>query len=82
VHSFAEVDPYANNLSTENLALATFDGVPVENLVFVGIRAEKDTYGNVMLYVTNRFKTELELLEETQAEQDEAINFLLMNSME
>lgn len=80
LNSFAEVDPYANNLSTENLKLATFDGEPIENVVFVGIKAEKDAYGNVMLYVTNRYKTEFEILEETQAEQDEVINYLLMNS--
>lgn len=78
--TFAEVDPYANNISTENLALATFDGVSLENVVFVGIKAEKDVYGNVMLTVTNRYKTELEILQETQAQQDDVINYLLMNS--
>ena len=79
LNSFAEVDAYANNISTENLALATFDGMPVENVVFVSIKAEKDAYGNVMLYVTNRFKTDVEILQDTQAQQDEVINYLLMN---
>ena len=80
LNSFAEVDAYANNLSNENLALATFDGQPLENVVFVGIKAEKDAYGNVMLTVTNRYKTEMEILQETQAQQDDVINYLLMNS--
>ena len=80
LNSFAEVDVYANNLSTENLALATFDGEPLENVVFVSIKAEKDAFGNVMLTVENRYKTELEILEETQAQQDEVLNFLLMNA--
>lgn len=80
LNTFAEVDSYANNLSTENLALATFDGTALENVVFVGIKAEKDEFGKVILTVTNRFKTEMEILQETQAQQDEAINYLLMNS--
>ena len=80
LNSFADVDIYANNLSTDNLALATFDGVPLENVVFVSIKAEKDTSGNVMLYVENRYKTEMEILQETQAQQDDVINYLLMNS--
>ena len=79
LNSFAEVDAYANNINDENLALATFDGMPVENVVFVSIKAEKDAYGNVMLYVTNRFKTDVEILQDTQAQQDEVINYLLMN---
>lgn len=82
LNSFAEVDPYANNLNDENLKLATFDGAPIENVVFVNIHADKDTSDHVIVRVTNRYKTEFEILEETQAEQDEAINFLLMNSME
>ena len=74
LNSFAEVDAYANNINDENLALATFDGIPVENVVFVSIKAEKDAYGNVMLYVTNRFKTDVEILQDTQAQQDEVIS--------
>ena len=80
LNAFSDVDIYANNLSTENLRLATFDGQPVVNVVFVGIKAEKDAYGNVLLTVTNRYKTDLEILEDTQAQQDEAINYLLMNN--
>lgn len=82
LNSFAEVDAYANSISTENYALATFDGVPLENVVFVSLKAEEDASGNVMLYVENRYKTELEVLEETQAQQDEVLNFLLMNTEE
>lgn len=80
LNSFADVDIYANNLSTDNLALATFDGVPLENVVFVSIKAEKDAFGNVILTVENRYKTEMEILQETQAQQDDVINYLLMNS--
>ena len=81
LNAFSDVDIYANNLSTANLALATFDGEPLENkVVFVSIEAKKDEFGNVFLTVTNRYKTELEILEDTQAQQDEAINYLLMNT--
>lgn len=81
LNAFSDVDIYANNLSTANLALATFDGESLDNkVVFVGIKAEKDEFGNVMLTVTNRYKTDLEILEETQAQQDDVINYLLMNA--
>ncbi len=78
--SFADVDIYANNISTENLALATFDGEPLEHVIFMEIAAKKDGYGNVVLTVTNRFMTETEILEVTQAQQDEVLNYLLMNT--
>ncbi len=80
LNSFADVDNYANNLSNDTLKFATFDGQQLENVVFVELTARKDQYGNVMLKVTNRYKTELEILGETQAEQDDVINYLLMNS--
>lgn len=78
--SFADVDIYANNISTENLALATFDGESLEHVIFMGIEAKKDEYDNVALTVTNRFMTETEILEVTQAQQDEVLNYLLMNA--
>ncbi len=80
LNSFAEVDVYANNLSTENLALAVFDGVTLEDVVFVNIHADKDTSDHVIVRVINRYKTEMEILQETQAQQDDVINYLLMNS--
>lgn len=79
LNSFAEVDVYANNISSESIALAKFDGATLENVVLVSIKAEKDVYGNVLLTVTNRYKTELEILQDTQAQQDDVINYLLMN---
>lgn len=76
--SFADADPIAAKITNDNLSTATFDGEAVTNVVFVSIRADKDVYGNILLTVANRYKTDIEILQETQAQQDEVINYLLM----
>ena len=78
--SFAEVDPLLAKITDDNLSVATFDGKPVENVVHVRIYAEADGVGNVIVTCENRYKTDIELLQEAQSEMEDAIDFLLMNS--
>ena len=78
--SFAEVDPLLREITDENLSVATFDGVPVANVVHVKIYAESDNFGNVIVTCENRYKTDIELLQESQSNMEDAIDFLLMNT--
>lgn len=79
VTSFAQVDPYLEKITDDNLSVATFDGNPIENVVTVRIYAESDNSGNVIVHCENRQKSDVELLQEAQSNMEDAIDFLLMN---
>ena len=77
VSSFAEIDALRAAFTAENLVGATFDGEEVTNLVPVGTNASADLDGNVTVHFINRYKTDVELLQESQEEQNAAIDFLM-----
>lgn len=77
VASYAEIDALRASFTAENLVGAMFDGEKQDNLIPVSSSASADVEGNVTVHFYNRFKTDLELLKESQEEQDSAINFLM-----
>ena len=75
VSSYADIDAMQANFTTENMIGATFDGIPIENIVPVTTVASND-YGSedhILLNFQNRYKTDVELLQEQMVEVQEAI---------
>ena len=77
VSAYGDIDSLRAKFTEENLVGATFIGVKQDNLVPVSSSATADVIGNVTVHFYNRFKTDIELLRESQEEQDSAINFLM-----
>lgn len=79
VESFAEIDAMRANLTEENFNNSSFDGEAVVNLVPVSTDVSAGAgEDNITVTFVNRFKTDVELLRETQTQQDDVINYLLM----
>ena len=75
VNSYAAIDAMQANFTTENMIGATFDGEPIENIVPVTTVATNQ-YGEentIVVNFQNRYKTDVELLQEQMIEVQEAI---------
>lgn len=75
VNSYATIDAMQANFTTENFVGATFDGEPIENVIPVTTVAT-NTYGNenaILVNFQNRYKTDVEILQEQMTEVQEAI---------
>ena len=75
VNSYAAIDAMQANFTTENMVGATFDGEPIENIVPVTTVAT-NTFGNedtITVNFQNRYKTDVELLQEQMIEVQEAL---------
>ena len=75
VSDYAAIDAMQANFTTENMIGAQFDGEPIENIVPVTTVAS-NTYGNenaITVNFQNRYKTDVELLQEQMIEVQEAI---------
>lgn len=75
---FDDIDSIRPLLTAANLDGATFDGQIVTNVIPVEVTADALAGENVVVHFINRFKTDVEILQETQAQQDDVINYLLM----
>lgn len=78
VNSYAAIDAMQANFTTENMIGATFDGEPIENIVPVTTVATNQ-YGEenaIVVNFQNRYKTDVELLQEQMIEVQEAISEL------
>ena len=75
VSSYAEIDAMQANFTTENMVGATFDGEPIENVVPVTTVATNNFGDETHITVNfqNRYKTDIELLQEQMVEVQEAI---------
>lgn len=75
VTSYADIDAMQANFTSENMIGAEFDGEPIENIVPVQTVASNDfgNEGNITVNFQNRYKTEVELLQEQMVEVQEAI---------
>lgn len=77
--TYAEIDPVREALTIANLKGATLNDEAVTDIIPVGVQINTESMqGNVEAHFINRDKTDVEKLYETQAEQEEAINYLLM----
>lgn len=74
VKKWADIDSL--NLITENLQGGTFEGEELTNTVFESVSASYDGE-NIVVTISCRNKTDLELLQESQEEQNAMINMLL-----
>ena len=75
VENYAAIDAMQANFYTENMVGATFDGEPIENIVPVTTVAT-NTFGNetaITVNFQNRYKTDIELLQEQVTELQEAV---------
>ena len=74
LNSYSEIDPIIAEFTPANLVGAEFDGTPILNVVPVSMSAVSD-YNSVAVVVTfeNRYKTDVELLQEQMIEVQEAI---------
>ena len=75
VDDYADIDAMQANFTTENMVGATFDGEPIENIVPVTTVAT-NTYGNenaIVVNFQNRYKTDVEILQEQMIEVQEAL---------
>ena len=75
VNSYAQIDAMQANFYTENMVGATFDGEPIENIVPVSTMAT-NTFGNensIVVTFENRYKTDIELLQEAVSDLQEAV---------
>lgn len=77
---FAGIDSVRVHLTRENLAVCSLDDVRFEALIPVGVSASSEMSGNVTANFSLREMTDIEKIQEQQTEQDDAINFLLMNA--
>ena len=75
---FEDIDGIRPLITAENLEGATFDGVPVTHVIPVEVTVDAPTGENVTVHFINRYMTDVEILQETQAQQDDVINYLLM----
>ena len=75
VNSYSAIDAMQANFYTENMVGATFDGEPIENIVPVETIAS-NILGNenaITVHFHNRYKTDIELLQEQVTELQEAV---------
>lgn len=76
VSSYAAIDAMQANFYTENMVGATFDGEPIENIIPVETHASNVLGGEgntIVVNFINRYKTDIELLQEQVTENQEAI---------
>ncbi len=75
VSSYAAIDAMQANFTTENMIGAEFDGEPIENIIPVTTVATNEfgNEGNIVVNFQNRYKTDIELLQEQMIEVQEAI---------
>ena len=75
VDDYADIDAMQANFFTENFVGATFDGEPIENIVPVTTTASNVLGGenSITVHFHNRYKTDIELLQEQMVEVQEAI---------
>lgn len=73
VNSFTLVDAIVANITEENLAGATFDGVVVENMIPETCTAKSDLKGSVTVTIITRSKTEIEMMKNEITELQEAL---------
>ena len=75
VSSYAAIDAMQANFTSENMVGAEFDGEPIENIVPVTTVATNEfgNEGNIVVNFQNRYKTDIELLQEQMLEVQEAI---------
>lgn len=75
VSSYAAIDAMQANFTTENMIGAEFDGEPIENIIPVTTVATNEfgNEGNIIVNFQNRYKTDIELLQEQMVEVQEAI---------
>lgn len=78
VRDFEDLDSIRPLMTAENFDGATLDGVPVANVVPVEVYADAPYEENITVHFINREKSDVEILQETQAQQDDVINYLLM----
>lgn len=79
-NTFEEVGDVREQLTPENLVACEFDGVEYHKIIPVGVSATSEMSGNITAVFTTRDMTRDEIIDEQQAEQDDAINFLLMGA--
>ena len=73
--SYAALDAMLANFYTENFVGATFDGEPIENIIPVDVHAS-NSYGQehtIVVNFINRYKTDIELLQDQVVELQEAV---------
>ena len=75
VNSYAAIDAMQANFTTENMVGAEFDGEPIENIVPVTTVAtnELGQEHSILVNFQNRYKTDIELLQESVLELQEAV---------
>lgn len=75
VTSYADIDAMQANFTTENMIGAEFDGEPIENIIPVTTIATNEfgNEGHITVNFQNRYKTDIELLQEQMVEVQEAI---------
>lgn len=75
VNSYAAIDAMQANFTTENMVGAEFDGEPIENIVPVTTVAHNEFGQETTIVVNfqNRYKTDIELLQEQVTELQEAV---------
>lgn len=78
VANASEIDEVRAKLTKANLAECEFDGEEYTLIVPVGMNATSEMTGNITVHFTTRDMTDVEKLQQSQSEQDDAINFLLM----
>ena len=75
VDDYADIDAMQANFTSENMVGATFEGEPIENIIPVTTIAT-NTYGNenaIIVNFKNRYKTDVEILQEQVTETQMAI---------
>lgn len=75
VNSYAAIDAMQANFTTENMVGATFDGIPIENIVPVTTIATNQfgQENTIVVNFQNRYKTDVEILQEQMIEVQEAL---------
>ena len=75
VNSYATIDAMQANFTSENMVGAEFDGTPIENVVPVTTVATNQfgEENTIVVNFQNRYKTDVELLQEQMVEVQEAI---------
>lgn len=76
---YAGVDSVRAHLTRENLISCELDDVKYTAMIPVSVSASSDMSGNITAIFTLRDMTDIEKIQEQQPEQDDAINYLLMN---
>ena len=75
VNSYAAIDAMQANFTTENMIGAEFDGEPIENVVPVTTVATNQfgQENTIVVNFQNRYKTDVEILQEQMIEVQEAL---------